>query len=187
MILTFTGFGASGGGGGASAGASGQVQTSDGAGGFSAPANVLAGADFVSIGANPAASGGGRFANATELKWRNPANSADISVINYNAGNNLLIGASTAGTASAVNVIVNPTTSIDLRVNNSTALVTNASRNLAFCAGSGSYGGGQAVAFIGNATVVPTTNPTGGGILYVTAGGLVYRGSAGTVTPLAPA
>lgn len=33
----------------------------------------------------------------------------------------------------------------------------------------------------------PTTNPVGGGALYVVAGALVYRGSAGTVTPLAAA
>lgn len=51
----------------------------------------------------------------------------------------------------------------------------------------GSYGGGTFVAFLANCTVVPTTNPTGGGILYVEAGALKYRGSAGTITPIAPA
>ena len=35
--------------------------------------------------------------------------------------------------------------------------------------------------------VAPTANPTGGGFLYVTAGALNYRGSAGTVTAIAPA
>jgi hypothetical protein len=38
-----------------------------------------------------------------------------------------------------------------------------------------------------NATTVPTTNPTGGGILYTEAGALKYRGSSGTVTVIAPA
>jgi len=38
-----------------------------------------------------------------------------------------------------------------------------------------------------NATTSPTTNPTGGGILYVEAGALKYRGSSGTVTTIAPA
>jgi hypothetical protein len=33
---------------------------------------------------------------------------------------------------------------------------------------------------------LPTTNPTGG-VVYVDAGALRYRGSAGTVTTLAPA
>lgn len=41
--------------------------------------------------------------------------------------------------------------------------------------------------FIGNATTVPTGNPTGGGFLYVEAGALKYRGSSGTVTTLGPA
>lgn len=50
-----------------------------------------------------------------------------------------------------------------------------------------SAGGGVGVAFIANATTAPTTNPTGGGILYVESGALKYRGSSGTVTTLGPA
>jgi hypothetical protein len=50
-----------------------------------------------------------------------------------------------------------------------------------------SAGGGVGIAFIANATTVPTTNPTGGGILYCEAGALKYRGSSGTVTTLGPA
>lgn len=50
-----------------------------------------------------------------------------------------------------------------------------------------SLGGGEGVIFIANATTVPSSNPTGGGILYVTAGALTYRGSGGTVTTIAPA
>lgn len=48
----------------------------------------------------------------------------------------------------------------------------------------GSFGGGVKVVFITNATTVPTTNPTGGGILYCEAGALKYRGSSGTITTL---
>lgn len=51
----------------------------------------------------------------------------------------------------------------------------------------GSFGGGSVVIFIANATAAPGTNPTGGGILYGNAGALTYRGSAGTVTVIAPA
>ena len=36
-------------------------------------------------------------------------------------------------------------------------------------------------------TTAPTTNLTGGGILYVEAGALKYRGSSGTVTTIGPA
>lgn len=48
-------------------------------------------------------------------------------------------------------------------------------------------GGGTGVIGIANATTVPTTNPSGGGVQYVEGGALKYRGSAGTVTTLAPA
>lgn len=49
------------------------------------------------------------------------------------------------------------------------------------------FGGGVKVVGIADAATVPTTNPVGGGILYVEAGALKYRGSAGTVTILGPA
>lgn len=49
------------------------------------------------------------------------------------------------------------------------------------------FGSGEGVLGIANATTVPTTNPAGGGVLYVEAGALKYRGSAGTVTTIAPA
>lgn len=57
--------------------------------------------------------------------------------------------------------------------------------NVAF-ASTGSFGGGVKCLFIANATTLPTTNPTGGGILYCSGGALVYRGSSGTVTTIAP-
>lgn len=50
--------------------------------------------------------------------------------------------------------------------------------------GTGSYGGGAKVLFVSNAGTVPTTNPSGGGILYVESGALKYRGSSGTVTTI---
>jgi hypothetical protein len=49
------------------------------------------------------------------------------------------------------------------------------------------FGGGQGVMAIANATVAPSVNPAGGGILYVEDGALKYRGSNGTVTVIAPA
>ncbi len=53
--------------------------------------------------------------------------------------------------------------------------------------GAGSYGSGRNVLFIPNAGAVPSTNPTGGGILYVESGALKYRGSSGTITTIAAA
>lgn len=46
---------------------------------------------------------------------------------------------------------------------------------------------GDLVIFIGNAAAVPTANPVGGGILYVEAGALKYRGTGGTITTLGAA
>lgn len=49
------------------------------------------------------------------------------------------------------------------------------------------FGSGSGVFGIANASVAPTTNPTGGGVLYVEGGALKYRGSSGTVTTIAAA
>jgi hypothetical protein len=49
------------------------------------------------------------------------------------------------------------------------------------------FGSGTGVFGIRNAVAVPSANPTGGGVLYVEAGALKYRGSSGTVTTLAVA
>ncbi|MDE2096681.1 MAG: hypothetical protein KGL39_05485 [Patescibacteria group bacterium] len=53
-------------------------------------------------------------------------------------------------------------------------------------AGAG-VGGGTNVMSFTDVGVVPSTNPTGGGILYTQAGALKYRGSSGTVTTIANA
>jgi hypothetical protein len=50
-----------------------------------------------------------------------------------------------------------------------------------------SYGSGTGVIFIANATTTPSTNPSGGGVLYVEGGALKYKGSSGTVTTIANA
>ena len=50
-----------------------------------------------------------------------------------------------------------------------------------------SLGGGVGVIGIANDTTDPTSNPTAGGVLYVSAGALKYRGSSGTVTTIAAA
>lgn len=50
-----------------------------------------------------------------------------------------------------------------------------------------SFGGGEAVIYIANANILPSSNPALGGILYVDSGSLKYRGSSGTVTTIAAA
>lgn len=49
------------------------------------------------------------------------------------------------------------------------------------------YGSGVGVIALANANTDPTTNPTGGGVLYTSGGALKYRGSSGTVTTIAAA
>jgi hypothetical protein len=46
---------------------------------------------------------------------------------------------------------------------------------------------GDKVIYIANASTNPSSNPVGGGVLYVNAGALTYRGSSGTVTVLGAA
>ena len=50
-----------------------------------------------------------------------------------------------------------------------------------------SYGGADGAVFIANAGTLPTSTPSGGGILYVRGGALWWRGSSGTDTLLASA
>lgn len=49
------------------------------------------------------------------------------------------------------------------------------------------FGTGSGVVGIRNAATIPSTNPTTGGVLYVEAGALKYRGSSGTITTIANA
>ena len=48
-------------------------------------------------------------------------------------------------------------------------------------------GAEHGVIAIANATVAPSANPAGSGILYIENGALKYRGANGTVTVIAPA
>ena len=49
------------------------------------------------------------------------------------------------------------------------------------------FGSGTGVIGLANVGTLPTTNPTGGGVLYADAGALKWRGSSGTVTTIAAA
>lgn len=53
--------------------------------------------------------------------------------------------------------------------------------------GNADIAGGAGVMGIKNCTTPPPNTPSGGGVLYVEAGALKYKGSSGTVTVLAPA
>ena len=68
-----------------------------------------------------------------------------------------------------------------------TAVVVHNGRGITIGTGSTIQGGGVGVIGIANAGTVPSSNPSGGGILYVESGALKYRGSSGTVTTIANA
>ena len=63
----------------------------------------------------------------------------------------------------------------------------HAGSDVSLCSLTAGLGSGSKVIGIANASVVPTTNPVGGGVLYVQAGALRWRGSSGTVTTIANA
>lgn len=56
-----------------------------------------------------------------------------------------------------------------------------------FFATAGSFGSGNKVIFIANATTEPTTNPTGGALQWAFGGAIKARGSSGTATTMAAA
>jgi hypothetical protein len=60
-------------------------------------------------------------------------------------------------------------------------------QNMRISANNASFGNGTGVVAFGNATTVPNTNPTNGGILYAEGGALKWRGSSGTITTIAVA
>jgi len=49
------------------------------------------------------------------------------------------------------------------------------------------YAGGIGVQALANATTAPTATPVGGGVMYSSGGALYWKGSAGTITLIAPA
>jgi hypothetical protein len=63
---------------------------------------------------------------------------------------------------------------------------TGAARNIGLFTTT-QFGTGLGVVGLANAATVPSTNPSGGGVLYAEGGALKWRGSSGTVTTIAPA
>ena len=64
------------------------------------------------------------------------------------------------------------------------AMTTSSSRNVQFGSATTSVGGGAGVLGIANAATAPTSNPTGGGVLYASAGALNYIGTSGTAAAI---
>jgi hypothetical protein len=90
-----------------------------------------------------------------------------------------------SGSGSAPGRIVFSTTPSG-STSNVERLRLTAEGNMSFGA-SQSFGGGVGVVFLANRTTAPTSNPTGGAILYAEGGAIKARGSSGTVTTIAAA
>jgi hypothetical protein len=107
-----------------------------------------------------------------------------------NSAGTVLSRIDSAGGASLAGNLNMTATNSYVNVSGTNVLTLNSQPQVNFfntATGASTNGGGQKVIHIGNATVVPSSNPTGGGILYVDAGALKYRGTSGTVTTIANA
>jgi hypothetical protein len=152
--------------------------------------------------------GSGRFLNSVGISAIPFAYNAMLSVSTQGTANSGVTIRGVAGQSanlqewqnSAGTVLVNispnglirtsgqlQTTSINNVTDGLTNMFIGTFRNIQMFSATGSFGGGGGVMGIANAGTVPSSNPTGGGILYVEAGALKYRGSSGTITTLGAA
>jgi len=150
---------------------------------------VTSGTGFFQYGAGTVATVAyHRFAHAAGniVAMRDNAGTADVVALALSGTNTLVVG----GSAFNANLFSNLNltgTSVTL-YGNGALKMTVSSTGVQFGNGGTDHGGGTGCMIgIDNATAVPTTNPTNGGILYVEAGALKWRGSGGTVTTIANA
>ena len=120
-------------------------------------------------------------ASVTTTTYKLPFGSTFISYLALAQGNNNQINYQSiirtlTGTTNQI-VVSNPTGEVTLSL----------ASNLKVGTGGYTSNNGTPALEIRNCTLAPSTNPTNGGVLYVQAGALKYRGSAGTVTVIKPA
>lgn len=118
------------------------------------------------------------------FKWTNGAASNKSGFL---YSDNIFIGLFTTAGAGGDGVLIDAVNhKIYPQVNGNSAGVMTPSGWQLFTGGE-NFGGGTGVLGIANASVLPTTNPTGGGVLFADSGALKWRGSSGTVTTIAVA
>ena len=98
-----------------------------------------------------------------------------------NSSGTVIANITSAGGVRATGTLQGST--ISAVTDGSTIATLSASGNVQF-RGAASYGGGVGVIGIANATTAPTSNPTGGGLLFVNAGALQYRGTSGNAATI---
>lgn len=143
---------------------------------------VMNSSGYLQLGATVASSGIERVTATHTMKAKSGLGGSDFLVITVDGADNIIIGQSStvvgtyiSGQTSFMYAGVNP------------VFAAEASQNAGLFTNSGSYGGGSRVLFIRDRTTAPTSNPSGGGLLYVESGALKYRGSGGTTTTIASA
>ena len=99
-----------------------------------------------------------------------------------NSGGTALASIGSGGLIKTTAQIQTPT--INSPTDGLTNMTIGTSRNIQLFSATGAYGGGAQVLGIANASTVPTSNPTGGGVLYVDTGALKYRGTSGSAGTL---
>jgi hypothetical protein len=99
-----------------------------------------------------------------------------------NSGGTAIANVSSTGTITSTQYLK----SLGFRAlsDDSVVFVSAGSRNLQLFSATSSVGGGNGVLGIANATTAPTSNPTGGGVLYVDGGALKYRGTSGSAATI---
>jgi hypothetical protein len=171
--------------GGGSAGAVNTIQTSDGAGGFTAATNVLAGSGFISVGTTPATTGALRFPNSSSdvIMAIKDNGGTDRELISRIAINSVQIG---PATTNAFSMTVTGNT-IDLKPANQTRLYGTSGITALTVSGAG-----QVVMNPSNFsgfTIDTNVNTTGaiiqlfGGITGPGAGEFKYIGFGNSATP----
>lgn len=109
-----------------------------------------------------------------------------LRIINSGTNNTEFIMERTGGTASAWRWYLNSGVT-QLRLFTNSADRFYWTDDGSYSIGVPSLASGQKVFFISNATAVPSGTPSGGGVVYVEAGALKYKGTSGTVTTIANA
>ena len=122
------------------------------------------------VGVKPLILKGATSQSANLQEWQNSAGTVLATVTSA--------GTITGTTGLNINQIRGTDANTSIQLGNSSVQLFATSQSL---------GGGVKVLGITNATTVPTSNPTNGGILYVEAGALKWRGSSGTITTIANA
>ncbi len=154
-------------------GASAQLALTSGNGnlalGVSAQRGLTTGGDNVGLGVSALRSVTDGFINTAVGK--DAGYTDGTTATGASVSNTLLLGYGAQATVSNVAVIGSTTDRMSLCLGNYGA----------------ELGSGRGVFALSNAQTNPSTNPSGGGVLYADGGALKWRGSSGTVTTIANA